>query len=142
MLEKTLEELQDDEEDEKQSEASAQQAEEKMKAILELPIQQKYRTLLKELQFDYVSMKSEKKVGEYEHYDKAEIASNLNPPPAKMQKLAQDITAIVNEAVPIESTNAIFVRCDTDRVDVMRALIFGSETTPYANGAFFYDLFF
>jgi hypothetical protein len=59
-----------------------------------------------------------------------------------MQKIAQDITAIVNEAVPMESTNAIFVRCDTDRVDVMRALIFGSETTPYANGAFLYDIFF
>lgn len=59
-----------------------------------------------------------------------------------MQKIAQDITAVVNEAVPIESTNAVFVRCDTDRVDVMRALIFGSETTPYANGAFLYDLFF
>ena len=30
------------------------------------------------------------------------------------------------KALPIEHTNSIFVRCDKDRVDVMKALIFGS----------------
>ena len=44
--------------------------------------------------------------------------------------------------MPIDHTNAIFVRCDTNRVDVMKALIMGAAGTPYAHGAFEFDIFF
>lgn len=44
--------------------------------------------------------------------------------------------------LPTHSSSAIIVRTDKTRVDVMRAVIFGAEGTPYAHGAFLYDLFF
>jgi len=48
----------------------------------------------------------------------------------------------MSTALPIDSTNSIFVRCDTDRVDVMRAIVFGAKGTPYSSGAFVFDVYF
>ena len=48
----------------------------------------------------------------------------------------------MSTSLPIEHTNAIFVRVDDQRVDVMRALIMGAKDTPYAHGAYVYDVFF
>jgi len=42
--------------------------------------------------------------------------------------------------LPIDSANAIFVRADTKKADVINCLIFGAEGTPYANGAFVFDI--
>jgi len=50
--------------------------------------------------------------------------------------------ADISTALPIEHTNAIFARCDTERVDVMKCCIMGAEGTPYAHGAFIYDIYF
>ena len=44
--------------------------------------------------------------------------------------------------LPTEHTNAICVRADSQRIDVMRVIIFGAQGTPYAHGAFLYDLYF
>ena len=41
----------------------------------------------------------------------------------------------------MEHTNSIFVRVDTERIDVMQAIIFGSKKTPYSGGAFLFDIF-
>lgn len=57
-----------------------------------------------------------------------------------MIRLAQEL-ADISTGLPIEHTNSIFVRCDTDRVDVMRCLVFGSADTPYAHGAYFFDVY-
>ncbi len=43
--------------------------------------------------------------------------------------------------LPAESTNPIYICFDSSRPDIARALIFGSENTPYADGAFIYDIF-
>ncbi len=45
-------------------------------------------------------------------------------------------------SLPCESTNSIFLRYDKIRMDVMRTVIFGSSGTPYAHGAFLYNLHF
>ena len=42
--------------------------------------------------------------------------------------------------LPVFSTNPIFVCFDENRQDIIRALIFGSENTPYADGAFVFDI--
>lgn len=55
-------------------------------------------------------------------------------------RIAQELADMSN-SLPTYYTNAIFVRCDTERVDVMRACIFGSSGTPYGHGAFMYDVF-
>ncbi len=52
-----------------------------------------------------------------------------------MNRLVQEISDLAN-ALPLESTNSIFVRYDADRMDVMRVIIFGASATPYAHGAF------
>ena len=45
-------------------------------------------------------------------------------------------------SLPCEPTNSIFLRYDKERMDVMRALIFGASGTPYAHGAFLYNMHF
>ncbi len=48
----------------------------------------------------------------------------------------------MSTSLPVDYTNSVFVRCDLKRVDVMKCLIMGSSGTPYAHGAFLYDVFF
>jgi baculoviral IAP repeat-containing protein 6 len=36
----------------------------------------------------------------------------------------------------------VFVRCDEERLDVLKVLITGPQDTPYANGCFEFDVFF
>ena len=57
-----------------------------------------------------------------------------------MVRLAQEL-ADLSRAVPCEITNATFIRVDKERVDTMKVLICGAEGTPYAHGAFEFDLF-
>jgi len=58
-----------------------------------------------------------------------------------MNRLIQELTDLGN-SLPIEATNSIFVRYDSDRMDCMRAIIFGATGTPYAHGAFQYEMCF
>ena len=57
-----------------------------------------------------------------------------------MVRLAQELADLSN-ALPSEHTNAIFVRVDKSRVDMMKALITGSTYTPYAHGCYEFDIF-
>lgn len=57
-----------------------------------------------------------------------------------MVRLAQELADLSN-ALPSEHTNAIFVRVDKSRVDMMKALITGSTDTPYAHGCYEFDIF-
>lgn len=57
-----------------------------------------------------------------------------------MVRLAQEITDL-SSSLPIDSYNAIFVRSDEERLDVMKAMIAGAEGTPYANGLFEYHVY-
>lgn len=95
---------------------------------------------MKDLRFDYIDMKdSSNKISKH-HY-----ASNYQPghkPPVdKTIRLAQEL-ADLSHALPIDHTNAIYVRCDKERVDFMQALIMGSNGTPYGHGAYLFDIYF
>ena len=46
----------------------------------------------------------------------------------------------MNTSLPVELGSAIFVRCDEERSDVLKALIIGPEGTPYAHGCFEFDI--
>ena len=59
----------------------------------------------------------------------------------KVKRLASEIK-VLQSFLPLEFTNSIFVKYDEQRMDVMKALIFGAEGTPYANGGFLFDIFF
>ena len=112
---------------------------EKAQDYKNLPINESYKLLLKEKIFGYTNMKNNKEI--YSHHWKKNFSQNYTPLPSKMIRLAQEIADLSN-SLPIDPTNAIFVRADQNRLDVMRALIFGAEGTPYAHGAFFYDIYF
>ena len=100
--------------------------------ILKLPVEKSYPILLKNHLFDYIDLKHSHKFG------------NLNsgsPSQEKLLRLAEDYVDLQSN-LPVESSNSIFVRVDKNNMDYMRVLIFGSEGTPYSNGAFIFDVFF
>lgn len=109
-----------------------------MKDILELPLDKKYKHLLKDLRFDYIDMKDGSKM---KHHYSTNYNPNYTPNQNKMIRLAQQL-ADISTALPYEHTNGIFVRCDKDRVDFMQALIMGANGTPYGHGAFLFDIYF
>lgn len=61
--------------------------------------------------------------------------------PARVKRLAQE-SMTLNTSLPLSFSSSVFVRCDTDRLDVMKVLITGPADTPYANGCFEFDVFF
>ena len=82
--------------------------------ILKLPLEKSYPLLLRELTFDYMSMKNPS--GSYVHYYSTNISGE--PTPAKAIRLAQEF-ADLPRALPCESTNSIYVRIDKDNMDFM-----------------------
>ena len=104
-----------------------------------MPLEEAYHKLLSNLRFDYMSMKSSS--GIYSHAFSSEIPSNMSPTVTKLVRLAQEIADLSN-SLPCEYTNGVFCRVDKERVDLMRCCIMGASDTPYAHGAFIYDLFF
>ena len=105
--------------------------------ILKLPVEKSYPLLLRELAFDYMSMKNSN--GNLIHHYSSNHSGE--PTPAKAIRLAQEF-ADLPRSLPCESTNSIYVRVDKDNMDYMKVLIIGSEGTPYSNGAFLFDVFF
>lgn len=57
-----------------------------MKNILELPLDKKYRILLKDLRFDYIDMKEGNKI---KHHYSGSFQMNYTPNQTKMIRLAQ-----------------------------------------------------
>jgi ubiquitin-protein ligase len=57
-----------------------------------------------------------------------------------MVRLAQELSTLTT-ALPSEHTNAIYVRVEKSRMDMVKALICGAANTPYAHGCFEYDIF-
>lgn len=109
-----------------------------MHEVLKLPLSVAYKKLLGPLRFDSMSMKEG---DSYKHYYSTSINnSSSTPPPAKTLRLSQEL-ADLSSSLPDEHTNSIYVRCDKDRIDVIRAMIMGSKDTPYSNGAFLFDVF-
>lgn len=63
------------------------------------------------------------------------------PRPAKLNTRALfRYLASLREALPVTYGSSIFVRAVEGRLDLLRALIIGSDDTPYANGCYLFDL--
>ena len=105
-----------------------------------MPLAQSYQLLMKDLRFDCIQMR-EKENGSYDHHYASHISGSGTPFATKMVRLAQEFADMSN-SLPIEHTNSIFVRVDRERVDVMKALVMGAKGTPYAHGAYLFDIFF
>ena len=68
-------------------------------------------------------------------------SSGPNCQPNRMKRLAQEVTTC-KTSLPLTDGSSIFVRYDTDRIDIMKVLITGPSDTPYSNGCFEFDVYF
>lgn len=60
---------------------------------------------------------------------------------ARARRLAQEAVTL-STSLPLSASSSVFVRCDEERLDVMKVLITGPSDTPYANGCFEFDVYF
>ncbi|XP_059058319.1 baculoviral IAP repeat-containing protein 6 [Achroia grisella] len=75
------------------------------------------------------------------HFEGAVRAAGERAHPARMKRLAQEAATLAT-SLPLSYSSSVFVRTDTDRLDVMKVLITGPSDTPYANGCFILDVYF
>lgn len=61
--------------------------------------------------------------------------------PTRVKRLAQE-SVTLSTSLPLSYSSTVFVRCDNDRLDIMKVLITGPADTPYANGCFVFDVYF
>ena len=107
-----------------------------LKELKELPLNKAYKILMGNLRFGYVDMRERR---EFQHYYASSISSGT-PSTAKVLRLSQEL-ADLSSSLPCEDTNSIFVRCDKERIDVVKIMVMGSRDTPYSNGAFVFDMY-
>lgn len=59
----------------------------------------------------------------------------------RIKRLAQEYATLSN-SLPLSFSSSVFVRADSNRLDVMKFLITGPTDTPYENGCFVFDVYF
>ncbi|XP_034964150.2 baculoviral IAP repeat-containing protein 6 isoform X3 [Zootoca vivipara] len=109
-------------------------------------LEEKYVVVMKKLQFDTFEMVSEDDDGKlvfkvnYHYMSQVKNASDANSA-ARARRLAQEAVTL-STSLPLSSSSSVFVRCDEERLDIMKVLITGPADTPYANGCFEFDVYF
>ncbi|XP_018120699.1 baculoviral IAP repeat-containing protein 6 isoform X6 [Xenopus laevis] len=109
-------------------------------------LEEKYVAIMKKLQFDTFEMVSEDDAGKlvfkmnYHFMSQVKNASDANSA-ARARRLAQEAVTL-STSLPLSSSSSVFVRCDEERLDIMKVLITGPADTPYANGCFEFDVYF
>ncbi|XP_065205683.1 baculoviral IAP repeat-containing protein 6-like [Planococcus citri] len=102
-----------------------------------------YLRIMAELQFGFYDMISESsdRFNVAYHYERISRADEKKNTPARVRHLALETTSL-RTTLPLSYSSSIFVRRDTNRLDMMKALIVGPAETPYSNGCFIFDIFF
>ncbi|XP_020377561.2 baculoviral IAP repeat-containing protein 6-like isoform X2 [Rhincodon typus] len=109
-------------------------------------LEEKYVAAMKKLQFDTAEMVTEDDDGKlifkvnYHYMSQVKNASDANSA-ARARRLAQEAVTL-STSLPLSSSSSVFVRCDEERLDIMKVLITGPSDTPYANGCFEFDVYF
>ncbi|XP_054081324.1 baculoviral IAP repeat-containing protein 6 isoform X3 [Zeugodacus cucurbitae] len=109
-------------------------------------IEQRYLEVMKKLQFDTAEMIVEAENNGFRfvishHFEKMVRMAGDRYHPSRVKRLAQEAVTL-STSLPLSYSSSVFVRCDTDRLDIMKVLITGPADTPYANGCFEFDVFF
>ncbi len=104
----------------------------------ELEFSRLYQEQLAELQFDELSMKDDS--GDYKHHYKSRIKSDTSSAPKKMKRLVQEVGSL-STGLPLFPDSSVFLRVDSDRMDVLKCVITGPKDTPYMNGFFEFDVY-
>ncbi|XP_035388618.1 baculoviral IAP repeat-containing protein 6 isoform X6 [Electrophorus electricus] len=109
-------------------------------------LEEKYVSAMKKLQFDTFEMVCEDEDSKlvfkvnYHYMSQVKNASDGNSA-ARARRLAQEAVTL-STSLPLSSSSSVFVRCDEERLDIMKVLITGPADTPYANGCFEFDVYF
>ncbi|KAG2467020.1 BIRC6 protein, partial [Polypterus senegalus] len=109
-------------------------------------LEERYAAIMRKLQFDTFEMVSEDEDNKmvlkvnYHYMSQVKNASDANSA-ARARRLAQEAVTL-STSLPLSSSSSVFVRCDDDRLDIMKVLITGPADTPYANGCFEFDVYF
>ncbi|XP_055591797.1 baculoviral IAP repeat-containing protein 6-like isoform X1 [Uranotaenia lowii] len=127
----------------------ASDAEDEQKESVSRPlaksVEDKYMELMKALQFDTFEMIAETENGYRftisHHFETNVRMAGDRGHPGRVKRLAQE-TVTLSTSLPLSYSSSVFVRCDTDRLDIMKVLITGPAETPYANGCFEFDVYF
>ncbi|CAH0756195.1 unnamed protein product [Diatraea saccharalis] len=106
----------------------------------------RYIELMRTMQFETFEMIAECPESGFRftvpyHFEGAVRAAGARAAPARMKRLAQEAATLAT-SLPLSYSSSVFVRTDTDRLDVMKVLITGPSDTPYANGCFILDVYF
>ncbi|XP_013170740.1 PREDICTED: baculoviral IAP repeat-containing protein 6 isoform X4 [Papilio xuthus] len=106
----------------------------------------RYINLMRTMQFETFEMLAECSENGYRftvpyHFEGTVRAAGERAHPARMKRLAQEAATLAT-SLPLSYSSSVFVRTDTDRLDVMKVLITGPSDTPYANGCFILDVYF
>lgn len=75
------------------------------------------------------------------HFETIARSAGDTSHPARVKRLAQEAVTLAT-SLPLSYSSSVFVRCDMDRLDIMKVLITGPSDTPYANGCFEFDVYF
>jgi baculoviral IAP repeat-containing protein 6 len=107
--------------------------------------EERYIAVMKELQFDTYKMVQDDAAGVHfvvpHHYEtNVKAAGDVNNA-ARSRRLAQEAVTL-STSLPLSAGSSVFVRCDEERLDVMKVLMTGPSDTPYANGCFEFDVYF
>ncbi|XP_033629629.1 baculoviral IAP repeat-containing protein 6-like isoform X3 [Asterias rubens] len=111
-----------------------------------LSFEERYCNLMKKLQFDTFPMVGDDEDGKIflkvSHHYASNIKSYGNVSNAsRARRLAQEAVTL-STSLPLSACSSVFVRCDDERLDVMKVLITGPSGTPYGNGCFEFDVYF
>lgn len=75
------------------------------------------------------------------HYEDVVKTDGVQSQPNRMKRLVKEV-AMLRDSLPLSASSTIFIRTDTTRPDIMKALLIGPVGTPYQNGCFEFDLYF
>eukprot|EP01126_Amoeba_proteus_P051446 TRINITY_DN6141_c0_g2_i1.p1 TRINITY_DN6141_c0_g2~~TRINITY_DN6141_c0_g2_i1.p1 ORF type:complete len:506 (-),score=96.21 TRINITY_DN6141_c0_g2_i1:223-1740(-) len=82
--------------------------------------------------------------GNYDHHYNENIKVNSSKNATgrvRIQRLVREYR-MMSRTLPLSGKASAFVRVDNERIDVMKALLTGTQGTPYAYGVFVFDIFF
>ncbi|XP_069118544.1 baculoviral IAP repeat-containing protein 6-like isoform X2 [Argopecten irradians] len=105
----------------------------------------KYIEAMKSLQFDTSELVIDDgngiKFTSPHHYENNVKAAGEINNPARTRRLAQEAVTL-STSLPLSAGSCVFVRCDEERLDIMKVMITGPADTPYENGCFEFDVYF
>eukprot|EP01059_Diplonema_ambulator_P027655 TRINITY_DN4604_c0_g1_i1.p1 TRINITY_DN4604_c0_g1~~TRINITY_DN4604_c0_g1_i1.p1 ORF type:complete len:565 (+),score=180.00 TRINITY_DN4604_c0_g1_i1:867-2561(+) len=96
-----------------------------------------YEKEMTKYRFELIDMKGSSEV--YPHAHKDSIKKEQPAPQTAVRRMKEISTLATS--LPVSWNSGIFLRVDETRTDVMKALIIGPESTPYANGCFSFDIY-